>query len=79
MNLVTLLALLLAAGAGTLVVTTRDVVHQAVVFGAYGMTLAVVFLLLQAPDVALAQAVVSGLLLPVLVLIALAKLRELDR
>jgi energy-converting hydrogenase B subunit D len=78
-SVVTLLALLLAAAAGTAVVLTRDTTHQALVYGLYGVVLAVVFLLLQAPDVALAQIVVSGLLLPLLVLIALAKLRELDR
>jgi energy-converting hydrogenase B subunit D len=79
MSVVTLLALVLAAAAGTLVVVTRDVRHQAIVFGLYGLVLALVFVLLQAPDVALAQAAVSGVLLPLLVLIALAKLRELDR
>jgi energy-converting hydrogenase B subunit D len=78
-NLVLLLALLLAAAAGTMVVLTRDTTHQVIVYGLYGVILAVVFLLLQAPDVALAQTVISGLLLPLLVLIALAKLRELDR
>jgi energy-converting hydrogenase B subunit D len=79
MSVVTLLTLVLAAAAGTLVVVTRDVRHQAIVFGLYGLVLALVFVLLQAPDVALAQAAVSGVLLPLLVLIALAKLRELDR
>jgi energy-converting hydrogenase B subunit D len=78
-SVVTLLALLFAAAAGTAVVLTRDPTHQALVYGLYGAVLAVVFLLLHAPDVALAQIVVSGLLLPLLVLIALAKLRELDR
>jgi energy-converting hydrogenase B subunit D len=78
-NVVLLLALLLAAAAGTMVVFTRDTTHQVIVYGLYGVILAVVFLLLQAPDVALAQTVISGLLLPLLVLIALAKLRELDR
>jgi energy-converting hydrogenase B subunit D len=78
-NVVLLLALLLAAAAGTMVVLTRDTTHQVIVYGLYGAILAVVFLLLQAPDVALAQTVISGLLLPLLVLIALAKLRELDR
>jgi energy-converting hydrogenase B subunit D len=78
-SVVLLLALLLTAASGTLVVLTRDTTHQAVAFGLYGVVLAVLFLLLQAPDVALAQTVISGLLLPLLVLIALAKLRELDR
>jgi energy-converting hydrogenase B subunit D len=75
----TLLALGLAAVAGTVVVVTRDVTHQAIVHAVYGLVLGLVFLLLQAPDVALAQAAVSGVLLPLLVLIALAKLREQDR
>lgn len=79
MTALTLLGLLVVAGAGTLVVLTRDVTHQAIVYGIYGFALAALFVLLQAPDVALAQAAVSGVLLPLLVLIALAKLREQDR
>lgn len=79
MTALTLLGLALAAVAGTLVVITREVAHQAVVHGVYGLVLGLVFLLLQAPDVALAQAAVSGVLIPLLVLIALAKLREQDR
>jgi energy-converting hydrogenase B subunit D len=75
----TVLALLLAGAVGTVVALTRDVTDQAIVHAAYGSVLALVFLLLRAPDVALAQVAVSGVLVPVLVLVALAKLREQDR
>jgi uncharacterized MnhB-related membrane protein len=70
-----LLVLLLVAVVGTLVITTRDTVNQALVFGLYGLLLALVFLLHAAPEAALAQAVVSGLVVPLLVLLALAELR----
>jgi energy-converting hydrogenase B subunit D len=70
-----LLVLLLVAVVGTLVIVTRDTVHQALVFGLYGLLLALVFLLYAAPEAALAQAVVSGLVVPLLVLLALADLR----
>jgi energy-converting hydrogenase B subunit D len=70
-----LLVLLLVAVVGTLVVVTRDTLHQALVFGLYGLLLALVFLLYAAPEAALAQAVVSGLVVPLLVLLALADLR----
>jgi energy-converting hydrogenase B subunit D len=70
-----LLVLLLVAVVGTLVVVTRDTVHQALVFGLYGLLLALVFLLYAAPEAALAQAVVSGLVVPLLVLLTLADLR----
>ena len=76
MTVVQIIALLLAAVAGTAVVLTREPLHQAIVYGLYGFVLALVFLVLQAPDAALAQAVVSGMVVPLLVLVALAKIRQ---
>lgn len=76
MSTVQTISLLVAAATGTAVVLVRDVVHQAIVFGAYGLALALVFLVFQAPDAALAQAVVSGMIVPLLVLVALAKINK---
>lgn len=73
------LVLLLVAVVGTLVITTRDTVTQWLVYGLYGLLLALAFLLLQAPDAALAQAVVSGLVVPLLVVVVLAELRGRPR
>ena len=42
----------------------------------YGLTLGVLFFVFQAPDVALSQTVVGAVALPLMVLLALAELRE---
>jgi energy-converting hydrogenase B subunit D len=75
MSVAQVVTLLLVGVTGTLVVTTRDTVHQVLMFGLFGLLLALAFLLLQAPDAALAQVVVSGLVVPLLVVVVLAELR----
>ena len=69
------LALALVAIGGTAACLVRDPLRQAIVTGAYGLWLAVLFLIFQAPDVALSQLVVGGLAVPVMTLLALAKIR----
>ena len=71
--------LLVVATVGTLAVATRDPLRQAAVAGIFGLSLAVLFLSVQAPDVALAEIVIGSIVLPVLVLLAMAKIREHDR
>ena len=68
--------LLLVAAGGTAVVLTRDPLHQAIVASFYGLLLGILFLVLQAPDVALSQIVVGAVALPLMILLALAKVRE---
>jgi uncharacterized MnhB-related membrane protein len=58
---------------------TRDPLRQALSSGVLGVTLAVLFLAFGAPDVALSQIVVAGIAVPVMVLLALAKIRVTDR
>ncbi len=65
-----ILVLLFVAGAGTAVVLTREPVAQAVAVSFYGLILAIMFLLFQAPDVALSQIVVGAVALPLMVLLA---------
>jgi energy-converting hydrogenase B subunit D len=72
-------ALVLTGVVGTVVVLTRDPLRQALVLGVHGMTLVIAFLALQAPTVALSGIVVSTVGLPPMVLLALRKIRELDR
>lgn len=72
------LFLLLALG-GLAVVLTRDPLRQAIVVGVYGLLLALLFFVLQDPDVALSQIVVSTVALPVMILLALAKVRRHER
>jgi uncharacterized MnhB-related membrane protein len=67
--------LLLVAVAGTGVVLTRDPLRQAVSVSFYGLILGILFLVVHAPDVALSQIVVGAVALPLMVLLALAKVR----
>ena len=71
--------LLAVAVAGTATVLTRDPLRQAVTSGVLGLSLAVLFLAVGAPDVALSQIVVAGVAVPVMVLLALAKIRTDER
>jgi energy-converting hydrogenase B subunit D len=73
------IALLAVAAGGTAVVLTRDPLRQVIVTGFFGLLLAILFFIFQAPDVALSQIVVGGVALPVMVLLTLAKLRERAR
>ena len=58
------------------VVLTRDPRSQAVAIGFYGLLLALVFTVFEAPDVALAQLAVGAVALPLMVLLALARVRR---
>jgi energy-converting hydrogenase B subunit D len=68
------LFVLLALG-GLGVVSIRDPLRQALMVGIYGLLLALLFFVLQAPDVALSQIVVCTVAVPVMILLALAKIR----
>jgi energy-converting hydrogenase B subunit D len=61
---------------GTAVVFTREPLRQAIVVGVFGFLLALLFFAFQAPDVALSEIVVATVALPVMILLALAKIRE---
>jgi uncharacterized MnhB-related membrane protein len=72
-------ALVLVALGGTAVVVVPEPLRQALVLSIYGIALTLLFFVFQAPDVALSEIVVSGLALPVIVLVALRKIREHER
>ncbi len=67
------LALVWVAASGTAVVFTRDPLPQAFVTGFFGLSLATLYLAMQAGDVALSQLVVGAVALPFVVLLSLAK------
>ncbi|GAA4386180.1 hypothetical protein GCM10023088_56770 [Actinomadura verrucosospora] len=69
-------SLALAALMATAVVLTRDPVRQAIVLSGYGMVLGLLFLVLQAPDVAMSQIGVGTVLVPLLVVLALHATRR---
>jgi uncharacterized MnhB-related membrane protein len=72
-------ALVLVALGGTGVVITRDPLKQAMVAGIFGILLAVLFFVFQAPDVALSQITVGSVALPLMILLALARIRAEER
>jgi uncharacterized MnhB-related membrane protein len=71
-----LAVLLLVALAALAVVTTRDPLRQAMVASLYGLILGILFFVWQAPDVALSQTVVGAVALPLMILLALAKVKD---
>jgi energy-converting hydrogenase B subunit D len=71
--------LVLVAAAATAVTLVREPVRQVVVLSSYGLLLAVLFLAFQAPDVTLSELSVGAIAVPILVLLALAKVREGDK
>ena len=71
-----ILVLLLVAAGGTAVVLTRHVASQAIGVSAFGLVLALMFFVFQAPDVSLSQVVIGSVGLPLMVLLALARLRR---
>ena len=75
MIILQVVVLLLVAAAGTGVVLTRDPLNQAVGVSFFGLLLAILFLVFQAPDVSLSAIVVGALALPLMLLLALAKIR----
>jgi len=82
MTAVQIAALLAVAFGGTAVVLAREPARQALVASVYGLTLAVLFLAFQAPDVALSHIVVGAVALPAMIMFALRKIirrEEVDR
>jgi len=73
---VIVVALLLTAFMATAVVLTRDPARQAIVLSAYGLVLAILFVVLQAPDVAMSQAAVGTVVVPLLVILAIHAIRR---
>ncbi len=66
----------LVAASGTQVVLTRRPDCQPVGISFFGLVLALMFLVFQAPDVALSQIVIGAVGLPLMILLALAKLKR---
>ncbi len=64
------------AAVATAVVLTRDPVNQVIGMSFYGLCLTLFFMLVEAPDVALAQLGVGTIALPLIVLLAIAKIRR---
>jgi energy-converting hydrogenase B subunit D len=74
-----LVTILFVAFGGLCVVLARDIVRQAIVLSVYGFALVLLFLVFQAPDVALSALVVSGIAYPLVLVAAIARVREHQR
>lgn len=72
-------ALVLVTAAATAAALTRDPVRQAAVLSGLGLCLTLLFLAVQAPDVALSQLAVGSALTPLLILLTVRKVRRSGR
>jgi uncharacterized MnhB-related membrane protein len=79
MTLLQIAALAAVAIAGSGVVLATDPLRQTLVLSVYGMSLTMMFFVFQDPDVALSEIVVSTVGLPVMILLAIRKVRENER
>jgi energy-converting hydrogenase B subunit D len=76
MDILQVTVLVLVAAGATLVVRTKDRVRLVLVLSVYGMLLAILFFVFQAPDVTLSELAVGAIALPLILLLAIAKVRK---
>lgn len=76
MNTLQVVVLVLVAAGATVVVRTRTRVRQVLALSVYGMLLAILFFVFQAPDVTLSELAVGAIALPVILLVTIAKVRK---
>jgi len=79
MDVLQVTVLVLVAAAATMVVVIRVPVRQVIALSVYGIALAVLFLVFQAPDVTLSELTVGAVVLPIMFLLALAKVRGREK
>ena len=76
-DLLIVVSLTLVLVGGVAVVLTRRPSRQAVVLSAYGLVLALMFMVLQAPDVALSQVAIGTAVVPLIVVLAIRKVNSI--
>jgi uncharacterized MnhB-related membrane protein len=79
MNTLQVTVLVLVAAGAMVVVRTRTRVRQVLALSVYGMLLAILFLVFQAPDVTLSELTVGAVVLPIILLLAIAKVRKREQ
>jgi energy-converting hydrogenase B subunit D len=67
--------LILIAVSAFAVVRTQDVTEQVIALGFYGLVTALMFFFFQAPDVALSQITVGAVALPLMIMLALSRMK----
>lgn len=75
MNAIIVVALSLVLLAGTATVLTLNPPRQALMLSIYGITLAMLFLVLDAPDVALSQIGVGTAIVPLIVMLTVKRVQ----
>lgn len=70
--------LLLIAVTAFVVVRTDDVTSQLLALSFYGLLFALMFFVFQAPDVALSQITVGAIALPLMIMLAITRMRNRD-
>ena len=78
MNVLLIVLLTFVGAVGWMTVITREPVRQAIMAGLLGLLLAALFFALQAPDVALSEIVIGGGAIPIMLLLAIGKIRRQD-
>ncbi len=58
------------------IVRTDDVTNQLLALGFYGLLFALMFFLFQAPDVALSQIAVGAIALPLMIMLAITRMKH---
>jgi uncharacterized MnhB-related membrane protein len=76
MDILQVTVLVLVAAGATVVVRTRERTRLVLVLSGYGLLLAILFFTFQAPDVALSELTVGAVALPLILLLAIAKVRK---
>jgi len=71
LNVIYVFSIVLAGAAALAVVLTTDLLRMAMLASFYTLTLVILFLLLQAPDVALSELVVGTIAYPVVLVVAI--------
>ena len=76
MEFIQIAILVFVAATGTAVVLTRNTTSQVIGLSFYGILLALMFFVFAAPDVALSQITIGAVALPLMFMLALAKIHR---
>lgn len=76
MTPIVLVAVTIVGVAGTVVALTFRPERQAVTLSVFGLALTVLFVVLQAPDVALSQLIIGGAVVPLMIMLTIRAIRR---
>lgn len=79
MNALQVIMFLLVAVGGTCTVLTREPLRQALVFSLYGISMTILFVVIEAGDVALSELAVGAAATPLMLLVTIASVRNAEK